>query len=71
MMIACPACLSHTGPGSGKTRIVVARVIQLLQQGVAPQSILVITFTRKVIRVQQVLLGTALAASGPRSESSN
>jgi len=37
-----------TGPGSGKTRAVIARVIWLLKQGVPSQQILAITFTRKV-----------------------
>lgn len=36
------------GPGSGKTRVVAARVGWLLQQGASARSILAITFTRKV-----------------------
>lgn len=35
------------GPGSGKTRVVVARVRQLLAWGVPPSEIMVITFTNK------------------------
>jgi hypothetical protein len=35
------------GPGSGKTRVVVARVRQLLAWGVPPSQIMVITFTNK------------------------
>jgi hypothetical protein len=42
------AVRAHTGPGSGKTRTVAARVAWLLQQGVQPHEVLVITFTRKV-----------------------
>lgn len=38
------------GAGSGKTRTVVYRVAWLLQQGVAPSSILLLTFTRKASR---------------------
>jgi DNA helicase-2/ATP-dependent DNA helicase PcrA len=35
------------GPGSGKTRTLIYRLIYLLEQGVQPSSILVLTFTNK------------------------
>jgi len=41
------ACLVIAGPGSGKTRTLVYRVAHLVLQGVAPESILLLTFTRK------------------------
>ncbi len=35
------------GAGSGKTRTLIYRVVHLVEQGVAPESILLLTFTRK------------------------
>ncbi|KAL6762987.1 P-loop containing nucleoside triphosphate hydrolase protein [Haematococcus lacustris] len=50
--LAAVTCDAHAvrvkaGPGSGKTRVVAARVARLISQGCAPSSILVITFTRR------------------------
>lgn len=35
------------GPGSGKTRLLVARVLHLLRSGTAPHKIMAITFTNR------------------------
>ena len=37
----------HAGPGSGKTRTLVGRVVRLVESGVDRESILVVTFARK------------------------
>jgi len=42
-----PVLAVVAGPGTGKTRVLTARVARLLDQGVDPSSLLVVTFTRK------------------------
>ncbi|WP_405294268.1 ATP-dependent helicase, partial [Methanobrevibacter sp.] len=37
----------NAGPGAGKTRVIIERVLHLIENGADPQSILVITFTNK------------------------
>lgn len=43
-------CLTLAGPGSGKTTVLVKRLVSLIENGVDPKSILVITFTRDAAR---------------------
>ncbi|MBT3823150.1 MAG: UvrD-helicase domain-containing protein, partial [Nitrospinaceae bacterium] len=53
------------GAGSGKTRVIVQRILHLISQGASPASILAITFTNKAAGEMKERLRTALGA-GPR-----
>lgn len=43
-------CLVLSGPGSGKTRTLVYRTSYLLEKGIRPEEILLVTFTRRAAR---------------------
>jgi DNA helicase II / ATP-dependent DNA helicase PcrA len=51
--------LIAAGPGTGKTRTLVARVLYLLGQGVPPESILVLTFSNKAAEELRARIGRA------------
>jgi len=59
--------LVRAGPGSGKTRLLVGRAAALVEEGVSPQGILVVTFTNKAAGE----LAARLAAASPRAAAVN
>jgi len=57
--------LLAAGPGSGKTRVVAARVALLVAAGEAASGLLVITFTNKAAGELKQRLATLLIATQP------
>lgn len=56
------ATLVVAGPGAGKTRVLAARFVHLVEKGFAPCEILALTFSHKAAEEMRLRLGAALPA---------
>ena len=62
-------CVVMAGAGSGKTRVIIARIRHLLGQGVSPSEIMVLTFTRRAAREMRDRLVQSITEEGGDADS--
>ncbi len=63
--------LVHAGAGSGKTRVVIARIIHhILEQNIPPYKILAVTFTNRAVREMRERLAAGFITDGLSAEQS-
>ncbi|WP_276947802.1 ATP-dependent helicase [Acetatifactor muris] len=65
IMYLCGPCLVLAGPGSGKTYTITNRILYLLEQGIPPESILVITFMKEAALSMQSRFQEMASAAYP------
>ncbi len=53
------------GPGAGKTRVLVGRMLRLLREGIPPERMLAVTFTRRAAREMRDRLQASLPPRAP------
>ncbi len=61
-----PTLLLEAGPGSGKTKTLIARISQLIADGAIPESILVLTYSNKAAAEISARLALAQPVAAPR-----
>lgn len=64
-LVAHGPFLLEAGPGTGKTRTLVARVVQLLGQGVRPREILALTFSNKAAEEMRARVALVAPEAAP------
>lgn len=58
--------LLEAGPGTGKTRTLIARILFLLEQGIQPESILALTFSNRAAEEMRTRIANQAPEAAPR-----